>query len=331
MSDVGGIETAIVGAGLMGLWHADAAVRSGARVAAIVDRDLSHAQRLASRHRDCEATTDLDAVLARPSVRVFHVCTPGATHVSLANDILDAGRHLLVEKPMAPTADATQALQARASAHGVLLCPVHQYLFQSGVRRAERLVTSVGPLRHVDLVTCSAGGDRRSEAEQDQIVGEILPHPLSLFARVTGQTLTELDWTLAHQRPGELRVTGVGPETSLGILISLHGRPTRNTLRIIGERGSVEVDLYHGFAVLERGTVSRFRKVVRPFSRSAGTFLRGGANLVARAGRWEPAFPGLRELVREFYSAILGDAEAPIGADEALAVASARDDLLGRM
>lgn len=276
MSDAGRIQTAIVGAGLMGFWHADAAVRSGARVAVIVDRDLSRAQRLASRHQGCEATTDLDAALARPSVRVFHVCTPGATHVSLANDVLDAGRHLLVEKPMAPTADATRALQARANANGVLLSPVHQYLFQSGVQRAEKLVKSIGPLRHVDAVTCSAGGEGRSDAEQDEIVGEILPHPLSLFARLTGQVLTELDWTLVHQSPGELRVTGVGSDASLGILVSLHGRPTRNTVRTIGERGSVEIDLYHGFAVLERGTVSRLRKVVRPFSRSAGTFLRGG-------------------------------------------------------
>ena len=331
MSAAGRIQTAIVGAGLMGFWHADAAVRAGAQVAVVVDRDLSQARRLASRHRICEATTDLDAALVNPSVRVFHVCTPRATHVPVANDVLDAGRHLLVEKPMAPTAEATQALQERARAHGVLLCPVHQYLFQSGVRRAQQLVATIGPLRHVDAVTCSAGGDVGSDAEQDDIVSEILPHPLSLFARVTGQVLTDIDWTLVHQRPGELRVAGAGQGISFGIVVSLRGRPTRNTARMIGERGSVDVDLYHGFSVLEPGSVSRFRKVVRPFSRSAHTFVRGGVNLVARASRWEPAFPGLRELVGGFYRAVTEDGDAPISTDEALAVAAARDELLRRM
>jgi predicted dehydrogenase len=327
MKGVGRLQAAVVGAGLMGSWHAAASVRSGARLAVVVDRELARARRLAARHRGCRATTELDTALAESSVRVFHLCTPAATRVPLATRVLEEGRHLLVEKPMAPTAPATGVLQDLARSRGVLLCPVHQFLFQPGVRRAQHLCATIGPVRHLDAVTCSAGAEGRSAEDQDAI----LPHPLSLFAALTGVPLADLEWRLVHRLPGELRGVGSAAQVSLGILVSVHGRPTRNTLRIIGERGTVHVDLYHGFAVLESGTASRFRKVMRPLSLSARTLVSSGLNLLARTWRWEPAFPGLRELVRCFYRAIAEGGEAPISSSEALAVAAARDAMLRQM
>ena len=121
---------------------------------------------------------------------------------------------------------------------------------------------------------------------------------------------------------------GRGDGVSLGLIVSLHGRPTRNTVRVIGERGSVEVDLFHGFAFVESGAVSRYHKLVRPFARSVLTFAAGGVNLLGRIRRREPAYPGLRELVRLFHQAIREGRDAPISPADALAVAEARDALL---
>ena len=112
------------------------------------------------------------------------------------------------------------------------------------------------------------------------------------------------------------------------ILVSLSGRPTRNSLRIVGDKGSLHVDLYHGFSVLERGAVSRRHKALRPFARSLRTLGAAGANLIARTARWEPAYPGLRELVKEFYGAVEGARPAPISAEESLDVARARDTVI---
>jgi hypothetical protein len=97
---------------------------------------------------------------------------------------------------------------------------------------------------------------------------------------------------------------------------------------VIGTEGSGHADLFHGFAVLEHGTVSRRNKILHPFVYAASTL--GGAlkNLSMRAIRGEGAYPGLARLVKEFHSAARGEVPSPISSDEVLAIARARDSLL---
>ncbi len=77
--------------------------------------------------------------------------------------------------------------------------------------------------------------------------------------------------------------------------------------------------------------MSRPAKVVRPF-RLGGRLLTGaGVNLATRAIRREPAYPGLRELVRLFYAAAIDGAEPPVGASEALFVARLVDQVRGAL
>src|SRR5919199_4073263 len=102
MSPVG-LRVAIVGAGLMGRWHAYYAARAGARVAAVVDRDARAAGALSRRFPDATAFTNLEACLSQPHISVAHICTPTASHVPLATSALQAGVHVLLEKPVAAT------------------------------------------------------------------------------------------------------------------------------------------------------------------------------------------------------------------------------------
>jgi hypothetical protein len=101
-----------------------------------------------------------------------------------------------------------------------------------------------------------------------------------------------------------------------------------NVLRVIGDCGSATVDLFHGFAVFHGGRVSRGRKIAQPFASAAATLGAASANLAWRARRREPAYPGLRELVRAFYLAVEGAGPAPIPAAAIVDVATARDRLL---
>jgi hypothetical protein len=140
--------------------------------------------------------------------------------------------------------------------------------------------------------------------------------------------LPGVQWHIEHPRPGELRASGQANGVSIGLLVSAGGRPTRNSLRLIGVRGTVEVDLFHGFAVIDRGTVSRGRKIVQPFVHSGATLLAAGINLALRSVRREPAYPGLRQLIAAFYSAVRESKRPPISAEEALEVAVARDALI---
>jgi predicted dehydrogenase len=322
-------RAAVVGAGLMGQWHANAIRSVGSTVAVIVDPDPRRGHQVAARHLGSRVATDFEAVLFDDAIDVVHICTPLETHQALAAQALQAGKHVLAEKPLTQTASACRELVDLAEARGRLLCPVHQFLFQLGMLRAQQACATIGPLLHVDAIICSAGAAGRSRAEQDRMASDILPHPLSLLARMLPERLVFVDWKVQHPLAGELRATGVVGGVSVSVLISLRGRPTTNVLRLTGEHGTIHVDLFHGFHVVERGAVSRMHKIARPFMLSTATLQAATANLVARAIRREVAYPGLRRLVGRFYAAALGQGQTPISSREILDVAMARDTLIG--
>jgi predicted dehydrogenase len=166
---------------------------------------------------------------------------------------------------------------------------------------------------------------RAGRRRRTAIAIDILPHPFSLLRRIFGARFTRIAWQVNHPDAGELRLYGSVDGTTAAITISMGGRPPVNEARIIAERGSVHCDLFHGFAVVEQGDVSRVQKIARPFSVGARQVLAATTNLGYRWARRESAYPGLRELVGRFYEAVAEGGPSPIGADETLAVAEARD------
>jgi predicted dehydrogenase len=311
----------------MGRWHASELSRAGGLVVAVADRDAGAASSLARSHAGAEAFRDPAAMLREASPEVVHVCTPTASHVELAEACLDAGAHVLIEKPLAPDAAATEALLGQAARRGLAVCPVHQYPFQPGAARARQELPGLGGLLLVEATACSAGGDRPG-GSPDDIAGEILPHPLSLLEVLLEPAVDRLGWSAASPGEGELRAAATVDGTTVSISISMRGRPTRNELRLIAEAGTLHLDLFHGFAFAERGAVSRVDKALRPFAASAARASAATANLAARAARRQPAYPGLRELIRSFYSSVRRGDPPPVTPAEALAVARARDAIL---
>ena len=117
---------------------------------------------------------------------------------------------------------------------------------------------------------------------------------------------------------------------TLSISISMNARPPRHELRISGTEGTLAADLYHGFSWIEKGSVGRSYKVVRPFVASARMGAAAAVNLSGRILRWEPAYPGLRELVAAFYGEVRSgrSGDSVFRDDHALQVARARDALM---
>ena len=324
------LRTAIVGAGLMGRWHSHAVARVGSRVAVVVDPDERAAAALARRHPGARVAMRLDGVLE--DVDVAHVCTPTGTHSAVTEQAIAAACHVLVEKPLADDAAETSRLLALADASGVLLCPVHQFVFQRGVQDAIRRAAVLAPIQHVQITICSAGAATLDPAARDRVTWEILPHALSLLVRLDPGEWG--DWRVLTPRAGELRVMGIANArrradreggTTAGITISMGGRPPRNELQVIGAGGTVEADLFHGFSVSESPQVSRWRKASRPFGRAARGLLGAGGNLARRAIDRELAYPGLTELVRRFHAAAAGLGPPPIPRAEVLVIARQLD------
>jgi len=226
MSQSGRVRAAIIGAGLMGYWHADAVARNGAEVGVVVDRVARRAEALAARYPGAKVL-DLQEAVNDASIDVVHVCTPIQTHVSFTVKALQAGRHVLVEKPLAQTHDETVEVLKLARERQRLVCPVHQFLFQSGFLQAERAARRIGPVLYADAFACSAGVAGAAHDQPDRLLGDVLPHPLAMLERLFPGRLARADWQVVHPRVGEMRAATTLAESTVGLLISAHGRPQR--------------------------------------------------------------------------------------------------------
>lgn len=324
------LRVAIVGAGLMGQWHADAARRAKAVITLIADSSLERAETLAGKF-GAKATARLDNALNTSTADVVHICTPPEDHDTLIRAAISSGLHALVEKPLAATAATTAELYSLAASKGVLLCPVHQFLFQPGVMSLLEDRPALGAVRQIASVICSAGADLSDDAGRDRLAFDILPHPLSLAGSALPRGLAEARWRTTRSGPGEIQAIAAIDGAAVAILISTRGRPTRNSFRVTGENGTWHADLFHGFAFREDGTVSRMSKLARPFTVAGRTFAAATENAARRAMNAEVAFPGLRELVARFYVSVKSGGTPPITVSDALDVAAARDTIVASL
>ncbi|MBA2524654.1 MAG: Gfo/Idh/MocA family oxidoreductase [Pyrinomonadaceae bacterium] len=322
------MRVGIVGAGLMGRWHADAARRSGGRVAAIMDPDLERAGRLSSRYPNARGFSDVETMIQQVDLDVLHICSPASTHHEIAGVAIDAGLHLLIEKPITPTAEDAVRLLGRAAERGVLVCPVHQFIFQDGVLKAKTLLPRIGRLVHIDATICSAGGAGLTSEQLDLIVSDVLPHALSLMQIFLSHDLSAERWLTIRPAAGELRFSGEVSGVTFSSFISMNARPTTNTFRILGTKGTIDLNLFHGYAFMQPGQVSRNKKIIHPFEFSLRNLSAALINLGQRAMRREPAYPGLRRLVNSFYQAVRTGSQPPISPEDTILIARVRDQII---
>lgn len=322
-------RVALVGAGLMGRWHAHAARRIGASVVGVADPDPERAARLAgSAERAFASLPDLLQAV-RPDI--LHVCGPTGMHREAIELALASGVHVFVEKPLAANAAETRELYRIAAAARLVLCPVHQYAFQRAVERIRAGLARSGPPAQVEMRFFSAGAEGADPQGLPALAADILPHPASIAQRLwPGEPLAALDWTIEPMGPGGWQLSAAVGGTSLRIAVSFAARPTEASLEVRGNGGTWTADLFHGFARFRGGAANRATKALRPFADTFGLLGAASGNLADRTLRREPAYPGLRDLTARVYAAARGTAGCPITAEEAVAVAALRDLFLER-
>jgi predicted dehydrogenase len=113
-----------------------------ADLAWLCDLSEESRERFASRFPDARMTGDFDELLADDTVEAVIVATPVVTHYELAKRALEAGKHVLVEKPPALTAVEAEELLATAEESGRILMPGHLLLYHPGVAALKGLIDS---------------------------------------------------------------------------------------------------------------------------------------------------------------------------------------------
>ena len=156
-----------------------AAAAPGARLVAVCDTDEVALARAAQMARGARAVDSLDAVLADRAVEAVILATPAGQHAEQTTRALRAGRHVLVEKPLALTVgDAQRAVNAAEQA-GRILAVGHLMLYHPAVLRLRELLRS-GELGHLYYLYSSRVNLGRLRSDENAL-WSFAPHDLSMI------------------------------------------------------------------------------------------------------------------------------------------------------
>ena len=125
-----------------------------AEVAWVCDLDTNALEKIRRRYPAVQRTTDLDEVLADPTVDAIALATPVSSHFPLAERALGAGKHVFVEKPLAASTADAAALARLADLNGLVLMPGHTFLYSPPVRAIRGLIDS-GELGDIYFISSS--------------------------------------------------------------------------------------------------------------------------------------------------------------------------------
>lgn len=147
------LNVGLLGAGYIADWHAKGlrTVR-GAVLTAVCDRDVARAQALATRYRVRRVYGSLSAMLAAGEIDAVHVLLPAELHAQAAHEVIDAGVHVLLEKPMATCLGDCIRLLERARSKAVKIGISHNFLFAPVYERLKSDLLS-GKLGRADELT----------------------------------------------------------------------------------------------------------------------------------------------------------------------------------
>lgn len=174
------IGLAVVGAGYWG----PNLVRNAQQTPALklhwlCDLDDARSRRVLGEYSTVTATTSFEEVLADERVRAVAIATPAAAHYRLVRAALEAGKHVLVEKPITTTvADAAELVEL-AEARGLVLMCDHTFCYTPVVRRIRELVHGgeIGDVQFFDSVRINLG---LVQPDVD-VLWDLAPHDLSIL------------------------------------------------------------------------------------------------------------------------------------------------------
>jgi UDP-N-acetyl-2-amino-2-deoxyglucuronate dehydrogenase len=194
MSSVSPLGIALVGCGRIAHSHARAiaALPDHGRIVTVADADPVRAAEFATSWGGPAVSADLATALARPDVDAVLLCTPNALHAAQSIQALDAGKHVLVEKPMAESVADAELMAAAARRNGRVLVLGQTLRHTAPIRWLQDHRHEFGRLRAVEVSMCvrwngpQAPWWKTRTREQGLILSLFAPHALDFVQLVFG-------------------------------------------------------------------------------------------------------------------------------------------------
>jgi UDP-N-acetylglucosamine 3-dehydrogenase len=198
-----------IGCGRIAQAHLKAAANLGdrVRVESIVGRRRDRAEAAASQHGIPHVANDYRQLLRNPEVEAVVVTTPNDSHAAIACDAAKAGKHILVEKPMALDTHSAEAMVRAADAAGVTLMVAQSRRFSDAVRELVRRLPEIGEVFriHVTFFVSFVAPPTDWWRSADQAGGLVIllqgSHSLDSIYWWFGQTPTRIFATATRRNP----------------------------------------------------------------------------------------------------------------------------------
>src|SRR5580658_7753287 len=195
------IKTAIFGTGFMGRVHTEGIRRLGnVEVAGIAGSTAASARRLADELSIDRSTGDYRELLADPDIDAVHICTPNALHFPMAIAALEAGKHVLCEKPLAVSVAEAREMVRLAKQKNLANCTFHNLRYYPQVQNMRR-IREAGQLGDIQVVQGTYSQDWllydtdwnwRIESGPSRAFADIGTHWCDMVEHVTGLRITAL-------------------------------------------------------------------------------------------------------------------------------------------
>ena len=230
----------------------------------LVGRDAAAVTDAAAKYGWAESATDWRTVISRDDIDIVDICAPGWMHAEIAIAALEAGKHVLVEKPLANTlaeAELMTAVAAKARARGVQSMIGFNYRRVPALALAKELITEgrLGTVRHVRAAYLQdwLADDQspmtwrlRKETAGSGALGDIASHAIDQIQYLTGQIVLEASGTLktfvAH-RPGQDGLEDVTVDDAAWATLWLTGDmgASVEASRVAsGQKNSLQIEIY---------------------------------------------------------------------------------------
>jgi predicted dehydrogenase len=158
-----------------------------AQVAIVCDAVLERAERVARMYNVPVVTTNASDIIDSPDIDVVVVATPARTHAPLAKAAIEAGKHVVIMKPMTTSVEEAEELVDLAERRGVIVAVDHTFVYTGAVRMMRDLVESgaLGEIFYVDSVRINLGVFQSDV----NVIWDLAPHDVSIIDYVLGGIL----------------------------------------------------------------------------------------------------------------------------------------------
>jgi predicted dehydrogenase len=174
---------------------------SETEVVAVSDKREDRLKLVKSRYPSVTVTTDYTALLSDPEIDAIAIATPVSTHFPLAMEALRAGKHVLVEKPMASSTEQAFRLMDEADRRGLVLMVDHTFVYTGAVRKIKEIVETgrLGDIYYYDSTRVNLGLFQHDV----DVLWDLAVHDLAIMSYILPQSPCAVAATgIKHVRNG---------------------------------------------------------------------------------------------------------------------------------